>query len=187
VRPRRAFGADIDRAFALASRVGERIVLLAARPNRAETDYGWIETGAPVSALALSARGVAHFHEKPDDVDALRFFQRGWLWNTMIMVGRAQIFWDLARRSRPRMMARFDAIRDALEWGNAGAFIEEAYTSMEPVNFSRDLLEGCPEAAVALPMAGVEWCDWGRPERIVSTLRDLGKTINFPDRELVPV
>jgi mannose-1-phosphate guanylyltransferase len=186
VSPRTAFAAELDRAFALASRAGERIVLMAARPDRAESDYGWIETGAPVSALALSARAVSRFHEKPCADDAFGFYERGWLWNTMIMVGRAQVFWDLARRARPRLMVRFDAIRDALEWGNAGAYIKEAYAGMEPVNFSRDILEGCPQAAVALPMAGVEWCDWGRPERIAQTMRALGKTAAFLEGELVP-
>lgn len=185
VSPRRAFAAELDRAFALASRVGERIVLLSARPDRAETDYGWIETGAPVSALALSARAVSRFHEKPVVADARRFHARGWLWNTMIMVGRARVFWDLGRAARPRLMARFDAIRDALEWGNAGAFIEEAYTGIETVNFSRDIIEPRPEAAVAMPMAGVEWCDWGRPDRIGQTLRRLGKPVQFLEREPV--
>ncbi len=186
VSTRSAFAGELDRAFALASRAGERVVLLAARPDRAETEYGWIETGAPVSPLAIPARGVKRFHEKPGSEDARRFHARGWLWNTMIMVGRAEVFWEMGRRARPRMMARFDAIRDALEWGNAGAFIAEAYAGMESVNFSRDILESRPQDAAALPMTGVQWCDWGRPERIAQTLRGLGKPAGFLERETLP-
>jgi mannose-1-phosphate guanylyltransferase len=57
----------------------------------------------------------------------------------------------------------FDAEQEALT-------LLETYHGLSRANFSRDVLQRCPSRAVVLPMADVEWSDWGKPERISETL-----------------
>jgi hypothetical protein len=51
---------------------------------------------------------------------------------------------------------------------------------MECANFSRDIVEPSAERLAALPMEGIHWSDWGRPQRIAETLERIGKTRSFP-------
>lgn len=48
--------------------------------------------------------------------------------------------------------------------------IEYIYDAYLSVSFSRDILERLPERLCALELAGVEWSDWGKPERIETVL-----------------
>jgi hypothetical protein len=47
--------------------------------------------------------------------------------------------------------------------------LETAYASMQPANFSRDLLAHASELAV-IPVAGTGWSDWGSPRRVFESL-----------------
>src|SRR4051812_36772883 len=56
----------IDEAFALVRLRPDRIVVLGVIPDHAETDYGWIQAGAPVpNHLNYPAYFVRKFWEKP--------------------------------------------------------------------------------------------------------------------------
>jgi mannose-1-phosphate guanylyltransferase len=185
VSSRRRLATHLRRAFALAGRLSESIVLLGVRPDRPETDYGWIETGGPCWDLPWPARPVARFHEKPHPQAAENMMRWGFLWNTMVMVGRVRAFWELGKRNHPAMMERFEALRASLAQARGAGeedpeLLAELYRGMPAVNFSKDLLEKEPGACVSLPLEGLEWCDWGRPERVLETLSKLGQTPAFP-------
>jgi mannose-1-phosphate guanylyltransferase len=180
IYPRHRFAMNMDRAFALARRLGDRIVLLSAPASGPETDYGWIDVGTPVTAAALSAREVVSFHEKPALDAALDLLSRGCQWNTMIMVARASALWSLAGGLQPDLVRRFEAIRLACAAGHERGVRRAVYSDMDALNLSKDLLQKAPDRIVALPLAGVEWCDWGRPERVVATLEKLGREPAFP-------
>jgi mannose-1-phosphate guanylyltransferase len=61
--------------------------------------------------------------------------------------------------------------------------VSRAYHRMPHADFSRDLIQRCPKAALVLPLGNVEWSDWGRPDRVTESLRRLGKMPAFPTRE----
>jgi mannose-1-phosphate guanylyltransferase len=178
IHPREKFAALLDEAYRLAADLADKVVLLSARPDSAESDYGWISPGE-----ALSGRGatlVERFKEKPKAAEAAELHRRGGLWNTMIMVARVSALWDIARASQPAMTARFDALRPWIGRSKEANAIARAYRTMECVNFSRDIVEPAAGRMVAMPMDGVHWSDWGRPQRIAETLRKIGKTQSFP-------
>ncbi|MDE2491675.1 MAG: NTP transferase domain-containing protein [Elusimicrobia bacterium] len=186
IRPRAAFREKLEEAFRLAEFLPGQIVLLAARPDAPEPDYGWI---VPGSRLAGEAVLVRRFKEKPAPEEAAELHARGGLWNTMIVVARAAALWDLAREFQPAMIERFDALRWWMGREEQDEAVALAYRGMPSVNFSRGVLEPAAPWTVALPMTGVEWSDWGRPERIVETLEEMGRTRRFPAealRELAP-
>ena len=192
IHPQAGFVALAEAACRQAARHPERLVMLGATPLWPETDFGWILPAAGQHAIPL--RPVAGFEEKPDRDRAEQFLARGGLWNTMIVAARADTLWRLGQRLLPEMMRPFDALLGELRWslgkpsstGIARA-INRAYHRMPHADFSRDLVQRCPEAALVLPLGNVEWSDWGRPERVAESLRRLGKKPAFPTREALPV
>ncbi|MFI5361814.1 MAG: sugar phosphate nucleotidyltransferase [Elusimicrobiota bacterium] len=178
IHPPEKFAALLNEAYDLAAALPQRVVLLSARPDSAEADYGWISPGKALPGR--EAVLVERFKEKPHASESAELRRRGGLWNTMIMVGRVSAFWDIARRSQPEMLARFDALRPWMGRPEQTKAVALAYHGMPCVNFSRDIVEPSADRMVAMPMDGVHWSDWGRPQRITETLVKIGKTQSFP-------
>lgn len=172
IAPNAAFAEDVRRAAVVAEAFPGSIVMLAARPDRPEEDYGWLEPGDWVVGTGLCARSVRRFVEKPPAREAAWMNRAGWLWNTMILVGKAGAFWSLAHRTQPDMAVRFEALREAVALGKGDAVLRAVYDGLPSINFSRDMLARAPERLLALPMSGkMLWCDWGRKERVLATLK----------------
>ncbi|MBI4349747.1 MAG: NTP transferase domain-containing protein [Elusimicrobia bacterium] len=171
IQPADAFGRQLSDALAAAERLPDRIVLLGATPDRPEPEYGWIATGEPAPGLErLGIREVSRFVEKPDPALAAGLYRSGALWNTFIMTFKGEAVWSLACRLLPSLMSRFQTLRLGLEGNGDLPDLRELYEGMEPANFSRDLLTLAAQRCVAMPLRGVQWSDWGRPERIAETL-----------------
>lgn len=178
IHPQETFSALLNEAYELAADLPDKVVLLSARPDSAEPDYGWISPGEALPGRR--AMLVERFKEKPHAAEAAELQRRGGLWNTMIMVARVSALWDIARRSQPAMLARFDELRPWMGRSGQDEAVARAYQSMESVNFSRDIVEPAAGRMVVLPMEGVHWSDWGRPQRIAETLAKIGRTQSFP-------
>jgi mannose-1-phosphate guanylyltransferase len=161
-----------------------RLILLGVPADEPETDFGWILPGPQGSHGRLAP--VERFEEKPDRDRAARLLSRGGMWNTMVMAVRVGTLWRLGERCLPGMMRRFRDLRSTLAHPagelpevRVAEAIERAYQRMPAADFSRDLVQRCPEAALVLPLEGVEWSDWGRPERVATSLQRLGKRGTF--------
>jgi mannose-1-phosphate guanylyltransferase len=169
INPDGPFISSMDEAARVAQERPSHLVLAAALADRPETEYGWIQSGPPI-AEGGEARAVLRFHEKPDADQAAQFLRARFLWNTMNMAVKARTLWALAWRLLPRMMDRFEALKAAIGTRDEEAVLNVIYETMEPLNFSRDILQHAVEKTLALPLSGIEWCDWGNPERIQETL-----------------
>ncbi|MBI5201276.1 MAG: NTP transferase domain-containing protein [Elusimicrobia bacterium] len=174
IQPPEAFRDRLEEAVNLAERLADRIVLLGAAPDRPEPEYGWIETGERVPGASAEVRAVTRFVEKPVLAEAAALHRAGALWNTFIMVFKGETLWNLAGRCLPSMMSRFHELRLGLEGRGELPDLGRLYEGLEPANFSRDLLTLAAPRCVAMPLSGVQWSDWGRPERIAETLNVLG-------------
>jgi mannose-1-phosphate guanylyltransferase len=184
VHPESRFLAIANAACRAARERPGRLILLGVRADEPETDFGWIlpAAGDPRAGLAP----VERFEEKPDRDRALRFLARGGLWNTMVMAVRVGTLWALAERHLPAMVRQFRELRQIfahpqgeLPEVRVAEAVERAYRHMPEADFSRDLVQRCPEAALVLSLDGVEWSDWGRPERVAASLQRLGKLPSF--------
>jgi mannose-1-phosphate guanylyltransferase len=140
-------------ALELAELRQDRIVLLGAVPDAPEEDYGWIEPEAgPTTGGRPSP--VARFREKPGRREALSFFEKGYLWNTMIMAVKIRTLWELGRRCLPDMMESLEPLRAALGAPVEAAALEAVYAGMRPANFSTGILERASRRATVLPKIG---------------------------------
>lgn len=174
IRPDRAFLGFLESAFETAERFPDRLVLLAAVPDGPNQDYGWIEAEGAAVEGSPGARRVRRFREKPGEAEAVRLYRAGCLWNTMVTVAKAGTLWKLGLEHLPRMLSRFEAFRAAVGGPHERAVLDWVYGDLPPANFSRALLEPAASRTLALTMQGLEWSDWGRPERVVETLSRLG-------------
>lgn len=169
ISPKSLFIEYVDRAASVAEQACDKIVLAAAVADRPEPEYGWIQQG-DCAVDDCDLRTVLQFHEKPDAALAARFHDQGFLWNTFNMSVKASTLWALGWRHEPEMMARFERLRDAVGTAREGRTLAEIYEGMPLVNFSKAILERAVTSTLVMPLTGVEWSDWGKPERIQETL-----------------
>jgi mannose-1-phosphate guanylyltransferase len=175
------------RAFELAEKYPGQFILVGAIPDRAETEYGWIDPGTAwtngIDAATHGPMKVMRFREKPDVNEASALLGQGSLWNTMVMTLKAKTLWALGRQCLPEMMHSFDAFRMVLCAIHEGRLdpkyeasaLASIYNDLAHADFSKDLLQHVSGQSMVLPMDGVEWCDWGRPRRVTETLASLGR------------
>jgi mannose-1-phosphate guanylyltransferase len=165
--------AEAVRCLAVSS--SQRVVLLAVDPTDPEPEYGWLTPGAPLKGSGAEAlRDVAQFVEKPTRDQAGRLMQEGWLWNTMVVVARAQSLFELIVEATPHLAGYFSMIQCAIGTHREQQVVEEVYRAMPPANFSTAVLARYPYRLAVLPVQHVLWSDWGRGARIVDTLTRLG-------------
>jgi mannose-1-phosphate guanylyltransferase len=166
----------VDRACREVERDGSRLVLLGMEPNDPDPEYGYIlpVVGTNVSA-GWEVRKVSRFVEKPEPRAAMELFDLGGLWNTMVMVFKARTLMELVRRADPILSHSFQRVIDSIGTPAESGVVEEIYRNMEPVNFSKGLLEICSMQYSShlgvLPVRGVFWSDWGSEQRIKSILK----------------
>jgi mannose-1-phosphate guanylyltransferase len=183
VFPQKRFTRRIGELVEIANRFNDQIVMLGAKPDRAESDYGWIEVGESCApSLGDNSRDgvrrISAFREKPSSDEAFEFLEKGYLWNTMIMAVKAETLWQLGHEYFPEMIELFELLKSALSKDNNEDGTENAlasiYQRLRPQNFSRGLLQRAIGHTLVVPMEDVDWDDWGRPERIVASLARIG-------------
>jgi mannose-1-phosphate guanylyltransferase len=166
-----AFIERVAELAAAARRHPERIFLLGAEPDSAESGYGWIEPGED---FGHGLRRVARFLEKPEPEEAEACLRRGGLWNTFVMASSAAAFLEAGREALPDLHERLEGIRPF--WGTPGeaAAIERAYHLAPTLDFCRSVLMGRPSSLAVGRLPKGTWSDWGTPDRVVRTLRRSG-------------
>jgi mannose-1-phosphate guanylyltransferase len=157
-----------------------RIVLLGIEPHAPESEYGYIvpRKGSGAGRL-FGALPVSSFVEKPNPELAAELIAEGALWNTMTIVFSVRALWDLARKVDPRLYATFCGILQAIGTADENRAIEQAYDGLQPVNFSKDIIEKIAsdhsESIAVLPVHGVFWSDLGCRKRVLQVTRILSE------------
>jgi mannose-1-phosphate guanylyltransferase len=153
----------LDEAIEIAA-AGENIVVLGIRPTRAETGYGYIETGAAANGEALRVR---RFTEKPDAPRAAEFVRAGnYLWNSGMFLWSARTLVNALRDHLPRTASLLEQIAATFGTRKFAATFRRLYPKCENISIDYAVLE--PRSAkgeqssniVCLP-ADVGWNDLG--------------------------
>lgn len=182
VYPESRFLDVVRQATGVAESLSDRVLLLGVMPDRLELEYGWILPGAPmpVDALDATVQTVRAFLEKPSAAQADAALSAGALWNTFVMVSKVSTLWELGRQCFPDLIPLFERLEQALDTSEEGCVLNSIYEAMPKKNFSSDLLQRVPQHVAVMELTGVLWSDWGKPERIVETLRRIARTPAFP-------
>lgn len=156
---------------------GEWMVLLGAQPTEAETEYGWIEAG---SRVGWTTEGpvyrILRFWEKPSAELASALYTGGCLWNTFVLVARAEALVAAAEECVPELNDRLTHLVPFFGTEQESWAMGQAYALAPRANFSRSVLQRCPGALAVSKLPAVTWCDLGSPGRVLRTLADLGLT-----------
>lgn len=153
------------------------LILMGVSPQGPDNGYGWIEPGeASAGRAAITVRG---FWEKPDPVHSRRLKLAGCLWNTFVFVCRAKTLWEIVATSAPRLYQTFWNIRLMLHSIHASTFVEHIYQTLRPVNFSSAILAQANSYLRVVRVPEVGWSDWGTEERILASLKEIGKLDEF--------
>jgi mannose-1-phosphate guanylyltransferase len=164
------FLAAVHRAFEVAEERARRPILLGASPTHPETGYGWIEPGPLVETAARTRLfRVMRFWEKPSPPAARMLLNLGCLWNTFVMVGRVSAFLDMLQTANPHLYDKFE--RHETTPGHFDS--ERLYETLDPVDFSRDVLARSPAELAVMNTGPVGWSDLGEPERVISLVSRL--------------
>ncbi len=187
--PKTKFLKQACSAMDLAERMDQRMLLMAAVPDRAETEYGWVEPGEDLRApneFAYCRLHVARsFYEKPGAELANRLLAGDYLWNTMILATKANLLWSVGKKIVPRIVEQFESFRTfladkrALDEREERACLINLYESIPAFDFSSTILTQAVGQLAILPLQGILWSDWGRPERVFESLTRIGRKPRF--------
>jgi mannose-1-phosphate guanylyltransferase len=132
------FIAVIERAIRVAAE-GENMVVLGVTPTRAETGYGYIETGELVKDGMVHVR---RFTEKPNQERAEEFVAAGnYHWNSGIFVWSARTLANAVREHLPEMAPLLEEIAAAFGTPRFREVFAEAYPKCENISVDYAILE----------------------------------------------
>jgi mannose-1-phosphate guanylyltransferase / mannose-6-phosphate isomerase len=153
---------DTD-AFVAACRQGliaadaGRIATFGVRPERAATEYGYINPGEVISG---EVRAVTKFVEKPDPVTAAGYIKAGYLWNSGNFMFRASVLLDEYRNvDAESVQAVTDSVTGA---GRDLGFVTlnaDAFGTAKAISIDYAVMEKTSRAAVVPVACG--WSDVG--------------------------
>ena len=141
----------------LAAAEAGRIVTFGVAPERAATEYGYINPG---EAIAGEVRSVAKFVEKPDPKTAAEYVKAGYLWNSGNFMFRASVLLDEYRNvDADSVQAVTDAVTKA---GRDLGFVTldpAIFGSAKAISIDYAVMEKTGRAAVVPVSCG--WSDVG--------------------------
>jgi mannose-1-phosphate guanylyltransferase len=156
-----SFRSIVRSATASAERFPRSLVIVGAEADHPETEYGWIEPGAPLSqGQAKPLYLVNRFWEKPALPEARSLFESGCLWNTFITVGAAATFLEVLCSEVPEVVL---SVTRAL----ADRELSPTYGRLPSLDFSRDILSVQAKRLLVLRDSGSGWTDLGSPDRVL--------------------
>lgn len=141
----------------------DRILILGITPERADSQYGWVEHSRESWDGVFRVR---RFREKPLPQDAELLFAQGALWNSFMFHAPGRLLLKLFSEILPDL-------HPLLEWKfNSPDRLGAIYEKLPTFDFSRDLLEKASRKLLVYPVPQCGWSDLGTPERLMKFYRE---------------
>ena len=137
-----------------------RLVTFGIKPSRADTGYGYIQSGDPIED-APGTFTVDRFVEKPDRATAERFVESGaFFWNSGIFLLSARAYLREVSRINPQMLSTCErAVQEGKEDLTFFRLSAEAFVEAPALSIDHAVMEHTNAAAV-VPV-DMEWSDVG--------------------------
>jgi mannose-1-phosphate guanylyltransferase len=168
VAPSASYVAQVADAQDAAARVRDKVIILGIKPFAPDPELGYLLVGGETEYPRT--RNVIGFVEKPPVATADDLIARGALWNTMVTCGSVDALWQLGRGTQPSLIGALDVLVRAIGTQDEVNAIRKVYGAQRPISFSRDMLEHARSGLLAYELEGIEWSDWGKPDRIEKVL-----------------
>lgn len=162
-----AFTAALESAFEIAEQRTESVIVLGTQPTRAETEYGWIETGEAIGGYSELFR-VKGFQEKPSLALAEALLGGGSLWNTSVMVGHVGAFLAIAWATVPSLMQVLESMEVRSYPGGEVRIPDAAYSQIALTDFSWSVLALATDSLLAVRLKNIEWNDLADSYRVLA-------------------
>jgi mannose-1-phosphate guanylyltransferase len=148
----------------------QELLLVGIEPEEADPELGYIIPGRRDSDDA--ARKVERFVEKPPAVLARELLRAGALWNSFIFAACAPALLGMLRGAMPEIVERMETAlaRDA-RLGARSLALEEMYTELPSVDFSRAVIQGAEAGLRVITAPACGWSDLGTPRRVAEALQ----------------
>src|SRR5580658_8447614 len=171
-----AFMRHIGKLATFVRRQPERMVLIGAQADTAETEYGWIEPGEPLGRIGADPIfRVTRFWEKPSEAQAKACLDARCLWNTFVLVAKLSTLVHAGRKALPDLSVRMVRAARHSAAGTVVA-VEREYGFAPSTDFSRTVLQECPELLAVSPLPSVTWSDLGTPRMVMRALQMMAST-----------
>ena len=181
VYPEANFMVAVHRALCTLEWLPGRFIVLGVPPDRLELDYGWILPGDKIDeSEKYQIRAVKTFLGRPSVVEADAALADGALWNTSVIAAKAETLWQLGWQCFPELMPRFERLTASIGTSKEAQILDDIYHEIPAHDLVVELLQHVPEKGVVIEMNGVLWSDWGKPTRIIDSLRRIGREPAFP-------
>lgn len=185
VAPSAKYVEQVRAARGVAAQLRDTVVILGVSPSEPDPELGYLSLGDQLTQIP-QVRRLVGFVEKPTVAYAQQLADDGALWNTMVTCGTIDALWALGQATEPQLLDILDSLVPLIGTSDEADAIEYIYRAFLPVSFSRDMLERAPGRLAALALDGVEWSDWGRPERIETVLASRRSREIVPGRAFAP-
>jgi len=185
VAPSAKYVEQVRAARGVAAQIRDMVVILGAKPTEPDPELGYLSLGDRLTEIP-HVRKLEGFVEKPSVAFAKELNAQGALWNTMVTCASVDALWELGRATEPQLLDILDSLVPLIGTKDEEDAIDYIYRAYLPVSFSRDMLERAPGRLAAMELEGVEWSDWGRPERIETVLALRRSRALVPGRAYAP-
>jgi mannose-1-phosphate guanylyltransferase len=165
---------DIQRAFRAAEQRRDAIVMLGVRPDRIDSELGYI---VPGESEGEDVRHVERFVEKPTSLVAQQLIARGALWSAFIIVAHTSALIEIFESRWPAAWAALGVLaRRAPRADDDLDLVHDMYDRLPHVDFSHEVIAANASRMRVLPVSECGWNDLGTPGRVVETLRRLERS-----------
>lgn len=137
---------------------GKNVVTIGIKPDRPETNYGYIKKGKGVKEGQAAL--VEKFVEKPDFQTAVQYLQSGnYLWNSGIFVWKASTIMALLREHLPDIYQSMERISACLGSAEESNIVKKEFCGMRAVSVDYGIMEHARKLYVLTGTFG--WDDVG--------------------------
>jgi mannose-1-phosphate guanylyltransferase len=168
----RKFEAGVRLALGFAETNPQTVILLGTAATHAEVEYGWLEASPAASRDGLLR--VKGFWEKPSQQMARDLLERGCVWNTFVMVGRARAYLDMIQSCRPEFYQAWELLLAGRKPITDAKVLKTIYDRLPAVDFSKAVLAAAPEKLGVLNLGNAGWSDLGEPQRVLRMWSETG-------------
>ncbi|MHA2204081.1 MAG: mannose-1-phosphate guanylyltransferase [Candidatus Hodarchaeales archaeon] len=144
--------------LATAVQIAERgkISTIGIKPRRIETRFGYISPGKRIDQTSLPTFEVQSFTEKPEEVQAQKYIERGYLWNSGMFIVKPSILIKQIRQYMPSLYQALERIK-AAEFDETESY--NAFNSLPKVSIDYGIMEKTSDLVVVI--GDFHWDDIG--------------------------